>query len=183
MNQETKIADTGEVINTATVNSAPTDDTHISMSKSDYEKAVQSAEDKVRGKLYKQIKELETKLSALEEPKDGKPSEAEREIQERLVQIEAREKLISLKDALYDKNLDRSFADYLKDDTDIESFCSLINKVFAEKVKAQSYIPGTHQSNKGVSADDWNKMGYDEKIAFREKNPEMTEIFLKKNKL
>ncbi len=37
----------------------------ITMSKTEYDKAIQSAEDKVRGKMSKTIKELEKKVSEL----------------------------------------------------------------------------------------------------------------------
>lgn len=169
---ETNVEETGATATEETTES-------ISMSKDDYEKALQSAEDKVRSKLHKQIKDLEARLAALEVPEK---SNEEIALESRVAEIEAREKFVALKEDLHSKNLDRSFANFLKDGTDIDAFNVLIEKVTTDKVKSQGYVPSGHQNTQSVSLGDWHKMNYAEKAKFRDSHPEIAEGFLKRFK-
>ena len=148
----------------------------ISMSKSEYEKALQSAEDKVRNKLYKQIKELELKLSEYEQPEK---SDADKEFELRVAKIEKREKAVALKEELHSHNLDRSFADYLQtDDVDVESFSQLVEKVLVERMKAQGYVPSAHPNNSGITSEEWGQLPYSEQVKIFNENPDLAKRFL-----
>ena len=175
---ETNVEETGAVENTATEDSIQNNGVEtISISKEDYDKAVQSAEDKVRSKLHKQIKDLETKLATLETPKK---SDSDKELEARVAEIEAREKIIALKEGLHDKNLDRGFADYLKDGVDVDALAALIDKVTAERVKAQGYVPSGHSNNTGITLEDWKKLSYTEREKLYQTNPELALEYAKK---
>ncbi|MDR1688805.1 MAG: hypothetical protein LBS21_09390 [Clostridiales bacterium] len=185
MNINDVIVDTGAVDNTATETNADvavTTET-ITLSKVDYDKAIatatQSECDKLRTKYSKEIKDLNAQLATY---KNAEKSESEIEIEKRLADLEAREKSVALKSALQNKSLDVSFADYLKDSVDVESFSTLIDKISADRVKAQGYVPSGHQNNVGVNEQDWSKMDYDQKVAYRTSNPEMADVFLNRYK-
>lgn len=81
----------------------------ISMSKSDFDKSIQSAEDKLRTKYSKQIKEMEEKITALT-PKEK--SENELALEKRLAEIESKEKRLNLIDTLVSKNIDKGMVDF-----------------------------------------------------------------------
>jgi len=116
----------------------------ITMSKSDFDKSIQSAEDKLRTKYSKQIKEMEDKITELT-PKEK--SENELALEKRLAEIESKEKRLNLIDTLVSKNIDKGMADFLKDDADVESFEKLISNMVNNRLVATGYKPNNHQNN------------------------------------
>jgi len=147
----------------------------VSMSKSDFDKSIQSAEDKLRTKYSKQIKEMEEKITALT-PKEK--SENELALEKRLAEVESKEKRLNLIDTLVSKNLDKGMADYLKDDADVESFEKLISNMVNKRLADSGYKPNNHQSNESISIDKWRKMSYSEKTNFYNANPELAKQFM-----
>ena len=147
----------------------------VTMSKADYEKSIQSAEDKLRTKYSKQIKEMEEKITKLN-PKEK--SENELALEKRLAEVEAKEKRLNLIDTLVSKNLDKGMADYLKDDADVESFEKLISSMVNKRLVATGYKPTNHQNNESISKDAWKKMSYSEKQEFYNNNPELAKQFM-----
>ena len=85
----------------------------VTMTKTDYAKAIQSAEDKLRTSYSAKIKDLESKLP-------HEKTDEEKDYEQRLAALEAKEKKIALQESLANKKLDNSFADFLKDDVDIQ---------------------------------------------------------------
>lgn len=147
----------------------------VSMSKADYEKAIQSAEDKLRTNYSKQIKDLQNKVAELT-PKQKTQTEIDletklKEIEDKQKEIDRKEKYLTLQDTLSSKNIDKSLADYLKDDVDIEKFEGAINAFVSQKTKSLGYVPTGHQNNEGVSKEAWKAMSYSEKQKFYESNP------------
>lgn len=122
----------------------------ISMSKSDFDKSIQSAEDKLRTKYSKQIKEMEEKITALT-PKEK--SENELALEKRLAEIESKEKRLNLIDTLVSKNIDKGMVDFLKDDADVESFEKLISNMVNKRLADSGYKPTKHQSDESISKD------------------------------
>ena len=147
----------------------------VTMSKADYEKSIQSAEDKLRTKYSKQIKEMEEKITKLN-PKEK--SENELALEKRLAEVEAKEKRLNLIDTLVSKNLDKGMADYLKDDADVESFEKLISSMVNKRLVATGYKPTNHQNNESISKDAWKKMSYSEKQEIYNTNPELAKQFM-----
>lgn len=147
----------------------------VSMSKVDFDKAIQSAEDKLRTNYSKQIKELQDKVTELT-PKEKSQSELDleaklKEVEDKSKEIESKERRLTLLDTLSSKGIDKSLADYLKDDIDIEKFEGAINAFVSEKTKLLGYVPTGHQNNEGVSKENWKAMSYSEKQKFYESNP------------
>lgn len=138
----------------------------ITMTKDEYSKAIQSAEDKLRTSYSKQIKELQAKLP-------HEKSDEEKDYEDRLSKLEAKEKRLNLIDSLTSKNIDKSFADYLKDDVDVEKFGTAIDNLVNAKLSESGFKPSGHSNNTEISKDKWQKMNYHEKQDFYEKNPEL----------
>lgn len=163
------IEGSAQTTQTDTSNSNPANaaDEIITMSKADYDKAIQSAEDRVRTKYSKDIKVLEEKVASLTPPEK---SDTERAFEQRLADLErkeketeAREKALKLKTSLQSHNIDAGIADYLNPDIDAEAFSADIEKIVAARLAAGGYRPTGHQTNKPISKADYDKMSYDER--------------------
>lgn len=155
----------------------------ITMSKADYNKAIQSAEDKLRTSYSKKIKELEDKVAALTPPEK---TDAERDFEQRLADLERKEKeneeksrVLSLKASLQSHNLDGDMADYLKADVDADAFSAAIEKAISARVAASGYKPTGHQNNQPVTKEQFNKMSYDERVELYNRSPELYKRFKK----
>lgn len=148
----------------------------ITMSKADYDKAIQSAEDKVRGKMSKTIKELEAKIKELT-PEEK--SQEQIELENRLAQLEESEKAIAEKqrrlefqEKLSDKGLNKKLVDYLNDNVDIEAFSDLIQNIMTNRAKSNGYVPVDHSSDSKISQEDFAKMTYSQKVELQRNHPE-----------
>lgn len=143
----------------------------VTMTKTDYAKAIQSAEDKLRTFYSSKIKELESKL-----PKDE--TDEEKDYKQRVAALEAREKKIALQESLANKKLDLSFAEYLKNDVDIDKFETVINNLVNNRLAQTGFKPNGHTANVGISKDQWAKMSYSQKQEFYNSNPELANKFM-----
>lgn len=177
MNEENKTTETVDNAPAPNLMEGTQTEDIITMSKADYEKVIQSAEDKLRTKYSKDIKVLETKVKELS---PVQKTDTEIELENRLAEIEskqksveAQEKHLQLLTALQSKNIDKSIADYVKEDIDIEAFESIVQNVISERLKTSGYVPSGHQSNEGISKEKWKGMSYSEKSKFFETNPEL----------
>ena len=143
----------------------------ITMSKTDYDKAIQSAEDKLRTSYSEKIKELEAKLPT-------EKTDAEKDYQQRLAALEQKEKRIAMQESLAKNKLDNSFADYLKDDVDIDKFGTVIDNLVNTRLAQTGFRPSGHTDNVGISKEQWAKMSYSEKQEFYNSNPELANKFM-----
>ncbi|MCI2160884.1 MAG: hypothetical protein LKK39_03070 [Oscillospiraceae bacterium] len=143
----------------------------VTMTKTDYAKAIQSAEDKLRTAYSAKIKDLESKL-----PKEK--TDAEKDYENRLSALEAREKKMALQESLANKKLDNSFAEYLRDDVDVEKFGTAIDNLVKAKLAETGFKPSGHTNNVEISKDQWNSMSYSEKQEFYNSNPELAKKFM-----
>ena len=143
----------------------------VTMTKTDYDKAIQSAEDKLRTTYSSKIKDLESKLP-------HEKSDAEKDYQQRLAALEAKEKKMALQESLANKKLDLSFAEYLKNDVDIDKFGTVIDNLVNTRLAQTGFKPNGHTANVGISKDQWAKMNYSEKQEFYNSNPELAKRFM-----
>lgn len=142
----------------------------ITLTKSDYAKAIQSAEDKLRTKYSADIKTLNDKITELT-PKQK--SDAELDFENRLKELEAKEKKIALLEKLNTKNMDSSIADFLKDDVDIDGFNTAIETLVNARIEKAGYKPTGHANNESISKEKWAKMNISERTEFYNSNPEL----------
>lgn len=154
-----------------------TADGTVTMSKVDYDKAIQAAEDRVRTKYSKDIKALEKKVAELT---PVQKTEAELAIEQRLAELERKEqeadakaKALNLKTVLQAHSLDTTIADYLKDDVDADAFSAVIEKVVSARLAAGGYKPTGHQTNQPVTKEQFDKMSYDERAELYNRSPEV----------
>ena len=149
----------------------------VTMSKADYEKAIQSAEDKVRGKLSKEINTLKEKVKELS---PVEKSQAEIDLENRIAALEESEKNVAeqkrkleFQENLTNKGLDKSLVDFLKDDTDVDALVSVIDTIVKSRMKSNGYVPTGHSSDDKISQEEFNKMSYSQKADLQEKSPEL----------
>lgn len=149
----------------------------ITMFKTEYDKAIQSAEDKVRGKMSKTIKELEKKVSELS-PVEKTPEQID--LENRLAALEAKEKAVAdrerkalVQEQLINGGLDKGLADYLKDDVDVDALSSLVNEIVKSRLKSNGYVPQDHSSDDKVTPEDFKKMTYTQRVALQTNKPDL----------
>lgn len=160
-----------DITNTTT----PADET-MTISKVDYNKAIQAAEDRVRTKYSKTIKSLEEKITELT---PVEKTDAEKDFEQRLADLERKEKesderakALALKTVLQSHGLDANIADYLKPDVDAEAFSTDVEKIVIARMAAGGYKPSGHQTNQPITKAEYDKMSYDEKAELYRRDPE-----------
>lgn len=148
----------------------------VTMSKADYDKAIKDVEDKVKGEYSKQIKDLESKvkeLSPLEK------SEYEIAMEKRIAALEEsekavaeRERKIAVQEKLSASGLDKTLADYIKDDADVDALTTLVDGIVKSRMKSNGYVPSDHSSDDKVTPEEFAKWTYSQKAEFAERHPE-----------
>ena len=156
----------------------------VTMSKADYDKAIQSAEDKVRGKLSKQIRDLEAKVKELS---PVEKSQAEIDLENRIAALEAsekavadRERKIATQEKLSANGLDKTLVDYIKDDADIDALSNIVDEIVKSRMKSSGYVPTDHDSEGKVTQEEFSKMSYSQKVEYSQKHPESFKRFMGK---
>lgn len=174
-NADSKSGD-GAGANTDTTNTKDTAQETVTMSKVDYDKAIQSAEDKVRGKMAKEIRDLQAKIKELS---PVEKTQAEIEIEERLAKLEASENEIKsqknrldMQEKLSANGLDKTLADYIKDDADVDKISALVEDIVKSRMKANGYVPSDHGSTDKVTPEEFKKWSYSKKEKFAVEHPE-----------
>lgn len=173
-------ADNSETTNTNTEDTKET----VTMSKAEYDKAIQSAEDKVRGKLSKQIRDLEAKVKELS---PVEKTQAEIDLENRIAALEAsekavadRERKIATQEKLSASGLDKTLVDYIKEDADIDALSNIVNEIVKTRMKSNGYVPTDHASDEKVTKEDFDKMTYSQKVEYSQKHPESYKRFMGK---
>lgn len=166
----------GTGLNTDTANTKDNTAESVTMSKTDYEKAIKNAGDKVKVELSKQIRDLEAKVKELS---PAEKTQAEIDVENRLAALEASEKVlaerehrIAVQEKLSANGLDKEMSDYLKDDADVDKLSALMDKMISSRMKANGYKPVDHSSGDKVTPEEFKKWTYSQKAEFAQKHPE-----------
>lgn len=159
---------------------------NVTMSKADFDKAIQSAEDKVRGKLSKKIKELEGKIAELS---PVEKTEAEIALEERIARLEESEKAVkereqrlNFQQSLSDKGVDKSLFDFIKEDADVEALATVLSTLIKTNTRENGYVPSEHSSADDITFEDYMAMTYTEKEKFMTEYPEAYRRFQNQKK-
>lgn len=128
--------------------------------KTDIEKMVQGAEDRVRTDYSKQLKELE-KFKPVEKTD---------------IEIELESAKLQLKEYEFKSNLNKlgvkdDLAKYLKSDINLEEFDEFY-QTLAPKEK-ESYIPKSHQKDTGMTKEEFRKLNISERTKLYNEQPEL----------
>ena len=142
----------------------------ITLTQEELDKRIQSAEDKLRTKYSKQIKDLEKKIQ------DAKPvekSEQEKDYETRLAALEAREKAQTLNEALDAKGIDRSMAKFLNTDVNVDDLATAIDALVVNRNRKNSFVPTGHKAGETITKEEFKKMNMDEKERLFNESPEL----------
>lgn len=166
----------------ATTNGEKSTDKVVTMSQIDFDKAIQSAEDRVRGKMSKTIKELQEKVKELT---PVEKTQDQIDLENRIAALEksekevaAQKKRLDIQEQLSGKGIDKSMVDFLRSDADLEAFSDLIDTITKTRMKSSGYVPGEHTSDDKITPEDFKKMTYSEKVNFSQAHPEAYKRFM-----
>lgn len=166
----------------ATTNRAESTEKVVTMSQTDFDKAIQSAEDRVRGKMSKTIKELQEKVKELT---PVEKTQDQIDLENRIAALEksekevaAQKKRLDIQEQLSGKGIDKSMVDFLRADADLEAFSDLIDTITKTRMKSSGYVPGEHTSDDKITPEDFKKMTYSEKVNFLQAHPEAYKRFM-----
>lgn len=166
----------------ATTNGEKSTDKVVTMSQIDFDKAIQSAEDRVRGKMSKTIKELQEKVKELT---PVEKTQDQIDLENRIAALEksekevaAQKKRLDIQEQLSGKGIDKSMVDFLRADADLEAFSDLIDTITKTRMKSSGYVPGEHTSDEKITPEDFKKMTYSEKVNFSQAHPEAYKRFM-----
>lgn len=140
-------------------------------------KKVQSEADRVRTEYTKKMKALEAELAAL---KPAEKSEAELKLEQKLADIEAKEREIANKErqfkiaeTLESNGLPKQLAKYLQGAEDVESYVKEVSEVLNNHLLNNSFKPSTHKANEGITKEEFKKMSYSQKEKLYNENPDL----------
>lgn len=152
------------------------DDKSVTYTEDEVAKKVQSAEDKLRTKYSKEIKDLQDQIKKLS---PVEKTQAEIDIENRLAALEAsekavadRERKIAVQEKLSGSGLDKELADYLKDDVDVDALSAIVENIVKSRMKNNGYVPNEHGSDEKITPEDFKKMTYSQKVEYSQKHPE-----------
>ena len=139
-------------------------------------KKIKSAEDELHKKYSKQIEDLEVQIKKLS---PVEKSEAEIALEKRIAELEKsekdiadRERKIAVQEKLSANGLDKSLADFIKDDADVDKLSSLVDGIVKTRMKSNGYVPSDHSSDDKVTPEEFAKWPYSKKAEFAERHPE-----------
>ena len=136
----------------------------LTMSQDEFNKAIQSAADKVRTEKTKEIKALEDKLNELQ-PEQLTPEQA------RIAELEAELSANEQQAALTNKGVSADLLPFLKDGVDADELVNVLENVVNSRLAANGYVPQGHTPNEGINAEQFKAMNYQKKAELYAKNP------------
>lgn len=138
-------------------------------------KYVQSETDKVRTDYSKKLKDANDEITKL---KPVEKSETEKALEERISALEAKEREIANKeramtiaDKLKEKEIPVELAKYLNIGDDMDTAIEELGTVFGNYFLNGSNKPSNHNTNKGITKQDFKKMSYAERAKLYAENP------------
>ena len=146
-------------------------------------KYVQSETDKVRTDYSSKLKTVNEELAKYK-PKEK--SDAEKALEERITALENREKELANKEKamtiankLKEKGIPTELAQYLNVGDDVDKTIEEVGTVFGNYFLEGSNKPTNHNTYKGITKSDFQKMGYMERTKLFQENPTLYEALNK----
>ena len=151
--------------------------------KAQVEKLIQSETDRVRTEYSQKLKTVNEELSQYK-PKEK--SDAEKALEDRISALEAKEKELANKEKamtiankLKEKELPEGLAQYLSVGDDVDKAIDEVGALFGNYFLSGSNKPSNHNTNKGITKKDFQKMGYMERTKLFQENPTLYEALNK----
>ena len=136
------------------------------LTQEEFEKAIQSAEDKIRTDYSKKIKDLETKL-----PPEKSEKEIELETKEK--ELLAKEKQYKIKDVLELNKLPTGLSKFISAE-DVDVAGQEISTILNEYLLNNSHKPTKHNNGgDSVTKEQFKKMNYSDRSKLEQTNPEL----------
>ena len=147
------------------------------------QKYVQSHEDRIRTDYSKRLKDANDELAKY---KPVEKSDAEKALEDRISALEAKEKELANKEKamtiankLKEKELPEELAKYLSVGDDMDKTIDEVGALFGNYFLSGSNKPSNHNTNKGITKKDFQKMGYMERTKLFQENPTLYEALNK----
>lgn len=141
------------------------------------EKLIQSETDKVRTDYSNRLRTANEELAKY---KPEEKSDSEKALEARLSALEAREKEIAQKERsmqitskLKEKGLPETLAEYLNIDEDVDGTIDKVGTSLGNYFLNGSNKPSNHQTNRGLTKEDFKKMSYAERAKLFQENNEL----------
>ena len=151
--------------------------------KAQVEKLIQSETDRVRTEYSQKLKTVNEELSQYK-PKEK--SDAEKALEDRISALEAKEKELANKEKamtiankLKEKELPEGLAQYLSVGDDVDKAIDEVGALFGNYFLEGSNKPSNHNTNKGITKKDFQKMSYMERTKLFQENPTLYEALNK----
>lgn len=141
-------------------------------------KYVQSETDKVRFDYSAKLKNVNEELAKYK-PKEK--SDAEKALEERITALENREKELASKEKamtiankLKEKGIPTELAQYLSvGDDNVDETVEKVGALFGNYFLDGTSKPTNHNTHKGITREDFKRMGYAERAKLYSENPEL----------
>lgn len=147
------------------------------------QKLLQSHEDRIRTDYSKKLKDANDELAKY---KPVEKSDAEKALEDRISALEAKEKELANKEKamtiankLKDKGIPTDLAKYLSVGDDMDKTIDEVGALFGNYFLNGSNKPGNHNTNKGITKKDFQKMSYMERSKLFQENPTLYEALNK----
>lgn len=178
VNVNTEVKDGVSGVDTTTGKNVDTKEAEtVTLSKADYDKRIQSAEDRVRGHYAKEIKNLKDKIKELT---PVEKSQAEIDLENRIAALEesernvaAQKRRLEFQENLTKKGLDKGLVEFLKDDADVDALVSVVDEIVKSRMKSKGYVPTNHASDDKITPEEFKKMSYTQKLSVMQNQPEL----------
>ena len=151
--------------------------------KAQVEKLIQSETDRVRTEYSQKLKTVNEELNQYK-PKEK--SDAEKALEDRISALEAKEKELANKEKamtiankLKEKELPEGLAQYLSVGDDVDKTIDEVGALFGNYFLNGSNKPSNHNTNKGITKKDFQKMSYMERTKLFQENPTLYEALNK----
>lgn len=138
---------------------------------------VQSHEDRIRTDYSKRLKDANDEIAKL---KPVEKSDAEKALEERITALENREKELANKEKamtiankLKDKGIPTELAQYLSVGENVDETVEKVGALFGNYFLDGTAKPTNHQTHKGITREDFKRMGYAERAKLYSENPEL----------
>lgn len=178
VNVNTEVKDGVSGVDTTTGENVDTKEAEtVTLSKADYDKRIQSAEDRVRGHYSKEIKDLKDRIKELT---PVEKSQAEIDLENRIAALEesernvaAQKRRLEFQENLTNKGLDKGLVDFLRDDADVDALVSVLDEIVKSRMKSKGYVPTNHDSDDKITPEEFKKMSYTQKLSVMQNQPEL----------
>ena len=141
------------------------------------QKLLQSHEDRIRTDYSKRLKDANDELAKY---KPVEKSDAEKALEERITALEnkekelaSKEKAMTIANKLKEKGIPTELAQYLSVGDNVDETVEKVGALFGNYFLDATAKPTNHQTHKGITREDFKRMGYAERAKLYSENPEL----------